>query len=140
MVTPRHCSKDMREQVRDLVVSFEDGETVTDQRVYPPPSADWRLAEVRWEVIKALGATDVGTIDIEWGSTTDDAITQISIPLSSAIGVRGTATLSTTDARLRVGPRQAQAYHAVTTAKATAGGRVLLSLTYRAIEPGSTQN
>jgi hypothetical protein len=140
MVSPRHCTKDLREQVRDLVVSFESGETVTDQRVYPTPSADWRLAEVRYEVIKALADTDAGTIDIEAGSTTDDAITQISLPASTVVGTRGTATLSTTDSQLRIGAKQAHAYHAVTTAKTTAGGRVLLSLVYRVIEPGSAQN
>jgi hypothetical protein len=139
MNSPRHCTKDLRERVVCIPLSFETDEQVTDLRFYPPPSADWRLAEVRYEVVKALAATDVGTIDIEAGSGTDDAITQISIPLSSALGVRGSATLSTTDSRLRIGAKQAHAYHAITSAKATAGGKVLLFLTYRIIEPGSAQ-
>lgn len=138
MITPRHLSKDLRERLVCVPLSFESGEQVTDLRLYPPPSVDWRLVEARYEVVKALAATDAGTIDIEDPSN-NDAITQISIPASSALGTRGSATLSTTDAYLRAGAKQGNAYHGITNAKTTAGGKVLLFLTYRVIEPGSAQ-
>ncbi len=132
-VKAANLATDAKRIVRDLLLSFETGEQVTDMRVYPPDSCDWELVEARYEVVKELANTNAGTIDIEAGSTTDDAITQISIPLSSAIGTRGTATLSTTLSRLRIGGGQTHAYHAVTTAKANAGGKVMLSLTYQRV-------
>jgi hypothetical protein len=135
----RNLAPEAREIVVNVPVSFETGEQVTGQRIYPPPSVDWRLVGVRYEVVKALGDTDVGLIDVK-NAAGDAAITQISIPLSSALGVRGSGTLSATDARLRAGAGQANAYHAITSAKTTAGGKVLLSLYYRRIQPNSAQS
>ena len=132
----RRLQKEAREHVVTLPLSFESGEQVTDLRVYPPPNADWRLVGVRYEVIKSLANTDAGTIDVEDPSN-NDAITPISIPLSSALGTRGSGTLAGTDRYLRIGAQQSAAYHAVTAAKTTAGGKALLFLYYRSIVPGS---
>lgn len=134
----RNMTQEARELCVEVPVSFESGEQVTGLRVYPPPSVDWRLVAVRYEVVKALAATDAGTIDVKDASG-NLAITQISIPLSSAVGTRGSGTLSSTDAYLRAGAGQASAYHAITTAKTTAGGKVALFLYYRRIQPASAQ-
>ena len=86
-----------------------------------------------YEVIKALANTDAGTIDVKTAGGAATAITQISIPLSSALGVRGAAVLSTTKANLRAGAGQANARHEITTAKPTSGGKALLTLFYRRV-------
>lgn len=129
-VTNDKLHREVRERAIPLLVSFETGEQVTGEQVVPPPSVDWELIAVRWEVIKALAATNAGTIDVK-DAAGNVAITQISIPLSSALGTRGTGTLSTTLARLRAGAGQANAYHAITTAKGAVGGKVRLWLYYR---------
>lgn len=138
MVSSRNCSLEQREHQVQLLVSFETGEQVTALRVPPPPSVDWRLVGVNYEVVKALANTDVGLIDVK-DSAGNVAITQISIPLSSALGVRGAGVLGAIDARLVVGAGQASPYHTVTTSKATAGGKVQLFLSYRKVQPYSQQ-
>lgn len=135
-IEPRNASKGMREQVIPVDLSFETGEQVTDMRLYPPDSLDWRITGVRYEVVKALAATDAGSVAIKTAAG-DAAITAISIPASSAIGTRGSATLSTVDARLRAGAKQANAYHGITSAKTTAGGKVKLFISVRVIPNAS---
>jgi hypothetical protein len=137
-VTERNLGPSARAIIVPLLVSFETGEQVTDYRLHPPPGVDLRLVEVRWEVVKALAATNAGTIDIKTPAG-DVAITQISIAASAALGTRGTATLSTNDGRLRIGENQPHAYHGITTAKGAAGGKVQLNLVYRRIQRGTAQ-
>jgi hypothetical protein len=132
----QHLLNDAKEVAIPLLVSFEANEQVTAERVYPPSSVDWELVGVRYEVVKALADTDVGLIDVKTAAG-DVAITQISIPLSSALGVRGSGTLSTTRARLRSGAGQVNAYHTITASKATAGGKVRLWLYYRRVRPNA---
>lgn len=135
----RHLSQEAREFTVPVLISFETGEQISGHRVYPPPNADVRLVGVRYEVVKALANTDVGLIDVKTPGAAATAITQISIPLSSALGVRGSGTLSATDANLRVGAGQgANLYHELTSSKATAGGKVMLYLYYRRIAPNSS--
>ena len=130
------CQAHMKVYTRDFLVSFETGEQVTGLQIFPPPvDGDSVLVGGNYEVVKALAGTDAGTIDLKDASG-NTVITQASIPLSSALGTRGTLTVSTITARINVGPNQVTAYHAITTAKTTAGGKVLLSLHYRRLRPG----
>jgi hypothetical protein len=134
----RRMALEAREIVVTVPISFETGEQVTGLRVIPPADVDWRLIGVGYAVTKALAGTDAGLVDVK-DAAGNVAITQISVPLSTVIDARGTGTLSATDARLRVGAGQSNAYHAITVSKATAGGKALLFLYYRRIQPASVQ-
>jgi hypothetical protein len=139
VINPKNLRHTCREICLPLLVSFETGEQVTDLRIYPPDASDWRLVGVRYEVVKALANTDVGLIDLE-AVNGDDAITQISLPHSSALGTRGSAVLAAASLpRMRAGAGQGNAYWTLTSAKATAGGKVMVFLYFRTIQPGSEQ-
>ena len=133
---------DAREFTRDLFLSFESGEQVTGQRLYLPSNCEAELVGGHYEVIKALANTDVGLIDVK-DAAGNAIITQVSIPLSSALGVRGSITLATagTDAlreRRRIRTYGTSLYLAITTSKATAGGKVHLQLHFRRLRKGGT--
>jgi hypothetical protein len=133
-----NMTAEAREFVIAVPVSFETGEQVTGLRITPPTNSDWRLVAIDYHVIKALAATDVGLIDVKDASG-NAAITQLSIPLSTVIDTRGSCVVSTVDARVCIGAKQASAYHAITAAKTTAGGKVLLLFKYRRIKPATVQ-
>lgn len=135
-ITARDLAQDVRERVLSTIESFEAGEQVTGERLYPPPSVDWELVAVRYEVIKPLAATDAGTIAVA-DSFGNAAIATISLPASTAAGTRGLATLATNRAYLRAGAGQTNPYHAVTIAKTTTGGKVRLWFYYRIVRPNA---
>lgn len=129
-------SNEARELMIPIICSFEAGEKVTGLQLSPPPSVDWELVGANYEVIKALGATAAGTIDVKTSGGAALAITQISIAGAAALGVRGAAVLSAVKANLRAGAGQVNSRHEITTAKgATAAGKVLLTLFYRRVRP-----
>jgi len=137
MIGSANLANEAKDMIVPVLVSFETGEQLTAMnRIYPPPSVDWELVAGRYEVVKALAGTDAGTVDIK-----DDAgsvaVTQLSLAASTALGTRGTFTVNTTARRVRAGAGQANQFHTITTAKATAGGRVQLWLTYRRVRPNA---
>jgi len=104
--------------VEVLPMSFETGEQTT-YRIYFPMKVT--INKIRSEVVKALADTDAGTITCgnSTGASTGGVITHAA---SAALADRQTATPTTNNVVL------ADGYYYLTSAKTTAGGKVLVSL------------
>jgi len=101
-----------------LPMSFETGEQTTT-RIYFPYKVT--INKIRTIVMKALGATDTGTVTCgnSTGASTGGVVT---IAISEALNAEDVATPSTNNVVL------ADGYYYLTTAKSTAGGKILVSL------------
>ena len=113
----------MNEGVRDILMSFETGEQ-TATKVYFPFAV--KILKIRGIVMKALAATDTGTIQ---GANLDGNSTGglITGAISAALNVEYSATPTT---NYMVGKNS---YYKLTSAKTTAGGKMLVSLEYERI-------
>jgi hypothetical protein len=102
-------------------MSFETGEQTTT-RVYFPMKVT--INKIRGIVMKALAATDAGTVKggNSTGASTGGVLTMAA---SSALNYEPTAATPTTNNVVL-----ADGYYYLTTAKSTAGGKVLVSLEY----------
>lgn len=110
----------MNDGVRDILMSFDSGETTTTL-IYFPFAV--RINKIRGIVMKALAATDSGTItgSNSTGASTGGVITALaSAALNTAYSVTPTSNNM-------VGKDN---YYQLVSAKTTAGGKILISLEY----------
>ena len=103
-----------------IPMSFETGEQTTT-KIYFPKAVT--INKIRSIVMKALAATDAGTITCG-NSVGASANGTISIPASSALNTEN-STSPTTNNTVEV-----NLYYYLTSAKTTAGGKVLVTLEY----------
>ena len=108
------------EEVKIIPMSFETGEQTTT-RIYFPKAVT--INKIRSIVMKALAATDAGTITCgnSVGASTGGVVT---VALSAALNVENSATPTTNNTVA------ADSYYYLTSAKTTAGGKVLVTLEY----------
>lgn len=106
-----------------LDMSFEDGE-VSETEVYFPFAVE--IEKIRSIVMKVLGGTDAGTITGA-NSTGASANGEVEVAISAAVNDKDEATPTTNVAVA------ADSYYKLTTAKATKGGRVLVTLEYKRV-------
>lgn len=109
-----------RKGVVTFLMSFETGEQGMYRQYFPFPV---RVTKVRSAVVKALAGTDTGTITgaNATGASTAGVTTHA---ILAAIG-DAQSTSPTTNNTVAV-----DSYYQVTSAKTTAGGKVLVSLEY----------
>ncbi len=110
----------MNEGIRDILMSFETGETTTT-KVYFPFAV--RINKIRGIIMKAVAGTDNGTITCgnSIGNSTGGVITALaSATLNTAYSVSPTSNNA-------VGK---DSYYQLVSAKTTAGGKILVSLEY----------
>ena len=111
-------------EVRDITVSFETGEVTATNQIYFPYRV--KITKIRGIVTKAIAATDNGTITgaNSTGSSTAGAITCVaSDALNTAYSVSPTSNNEVAK----------DGYYKLTTAKTTAGGKVLVTLEFTRI-------
>lgn len=108
------------EDAISISLSFETGEQTTT-RIYFPKAVT--INKIRSIVMKAIAATDNGTITCgnSVGASTGGVVT---VTASSALNVEGSATPTTNNTVA------ADSYYYLTSAKTTAGGKVLVTLEY----------
>lgn len=104
-----------------ISASFESGEQCKN-RIYIP--YNFRLNTIRAVVTKALAGTNAGTVtvSINGGATTPSVL---SLPASSALDYEDVITFTAGN------EHSAGSYIDMTTAKVTAGGKILLTLTLK---------
>lgn len=108
------------EDLQVFPMSFESGEQTT-LRIYFPQKVT--INKIRTEVIKALAATDSGTVTCgnSTGASANGVCTHAA---SAALADRQVASPTTNNVVL------ADGYYYLTTAKTTVGGKVMVSLEY----------
>jgi hypothetical protein len=119
-IKARQTENETLEEVMTFAMSFEtDEQTVT--KLYFPYKVT--INKIRSIVMKALGATDTGTITgaNATGASTNGVVT---IAISAALNEEDSAIPTTNNVVA------ADSYYKLTTAKSTAGGKVLVSLEY----------
>lgn len=116
-------SEKMNEGVRDVLMSFETGEQGVVYLYFPFAVA---ITKIRGTVVKALAGTDTGTIT---GANADGNSTGgvITGAISAALGTEYSVTPTT---NYKVGKGQ---WYKLTSAKTTAGGKILVSVEYERI-------
>lgn len=104
-----------------ILASFETGEQADYPVYFPMPVT---ITKIRSQVIKALAATDAGTVTgaNAIGASTGGVLTH---PLSAAIG-NAQVTVPTTNISVPV-----NSFYKITTAKTTAGGKVLVTIEFK---------
>jgi len=108
------------EEVISFSMSFETNEqTIT--KIYFPFKA--KINKIRSIVMKALAGTDTGTITGA-NSAGDSADGVVTVAISAALDEEDSAS-PTTNVEVA-----ADSYYKLTTAKSTAGGKILVSLEY----------
>ena len=110
----------MNEGIRDILMSFDSGETTTT-KIYFPFAV--RINKIRGIVMKALAGTDSGTITC--GNSTGNSTGGVITALASA--ALNTAYSVTPTSNNMVGKDN---YYQLVSAKTTAGGKILISLEY----------
>ena len=110
----------LHKDIVTIPMSFETGEQTTT-KIYFPKAVT--INKIRSIVIKALAATDAGTITCgnSVGASTGGVVT---VALSSALNTENSATPTTNNAVA------VDSYYYLTSAKTTAGGKVLVTLEY----------
>lgn len=110
----------MNDGVRDILMSFETGEQTTTL-IYFPFAV--RINKIRGIVMKALAATDSGTItgSNSTGASTSGVITALA---SAALNTAYSVTPTSNNLVGKDG------YYQLVSAKTTAGGKILISLEY----------
>jgi hypothetical protein len=113
-------SEKMNQGVRDVLMSFETGEQGAVKLYFPFPV---QITKIRGIVVKALGATDTGTVTgaNSTGNSTGGVLTGA---ISAVLGTEYSATPTT---NFKVGKND---YYKLTSAKTTAGGKILVSVEY----------
>lgn len=118
-------SSKLNDGVRDVLLSFETGEQ-TATKVYFPFAV--RIRKIRGIVMKAIAATDNGTITgaNSVGNSTNGVITATaSDALNTEYSVQPTTNIEV--------PRDG--YYKLTSAKTTAGGKVLVTIEWERLFP-----
>ena len=110
----------MNQGVRDVPLSFETGEQ-TATKIYFPFSV--RITKLRGIVMKAIATTDNGTITGA-NSTGNSTAGVITATASDALNVEYSVTPTTNNT---VGK---DSFYKLTSAKTTAGGRILVTIEY----------
>lgn len=112
-----------RTEILVVPVSFESGEQGAAKIVFP---SKVQITGLRSTVTKALGATDSGTVTgaNATGASTGGILTHAA---SAAIGNQQSATPTTNNVVA------SGSYYQLTTAKTTAGGKVLVTLEYKKV-------
>ena len=106
--------------VRDILMSFESDEQ-TATKIYFPFAAT--ITKIRGIVMKTVAGTDDGTITAA-NATGDSDNGVITVPASSAVNTEFSVTPTSNNTVA------ANSYYQLTSAKPTAGGRVLVTLEY----------
>lgn len=101
-----------------LPMSFEANEQTTS-RIYFPYKVT--INKIRTVVVKALGANDTGTITGA-NSSGDSATGVVTVAISEALNAEDSCTPTTNNVV------NADSWYSLTSAKTTAGGKVLVSL------------
>ena len=111
----------MNQGVRDVLMSFETGEQGVTYLYFPFAV---KITKLRGTVVKALGATDTGTITgaNATGASSGGVLTGA---ISAALGTEYATTAITTN--YMVGK---DGYYKLTSAKTTAGGKMAVSVEY----------
>lgn len=118
-------SSKLNDGVRDVLMSFETGEQ-TATKLYFPFAV--RIRRIRGIVMKAIAATDNGTITgaNSVGNSTSGVITcTASDALNTEYSVQPTTNIEVAK----------DSYYKLTSAKTTAGGKVLVTLEWERLSP-----
>lgn len=110
----------LNQGVRDVLLSFETGEQTATKVYFPFPV---KILKIRGIVMKAIAATNNGTItgaNADGNSSSGVITATASDPLNTEYSVSPTTNNS-------VGR---DSYYKLTSAKSTAGGKILVSLEY----------
>lgn len=110
----RHLGSGLRDVVVPVLLEPSSTTQVTGLRLYPPANVDWKLLKVRYELVKAIGASEHVLIDMA-NAAGNAVITQADLAGALAIGSRGSFTLTTTTDRLFAHGSAGNAYFTVTT-------------------------
>lgn len=113
-------SGDMGKGIIVIPLSFEAGEQTATKIYFPFPVT---ITKIRAIVTKAIAGTDNGTITGA-NANGNSANGVITCTASSAVNTEFSATPTTNNTV------QADSYYKLTTAKTTAGGKVLVTLEY----------
>jgi hypothetical protein len=108
------------EGILSFNMSFETGEQTTTRIRFPMKVT---INKIRTVVMKALAAVDVGTVTGS-NSTGASANGVVTVAISEALNAEDVATPTTNNVV------EADDFYSLTTAKTTAGGKVLVSLEY----------
>ena len=119
-IKARETEIDTLEEVSTFAMSFETNEQ-TATKIYFPYKVT--INKIRSIVMKALGGTDTGTITGA-NATGNSATGVVTVAISAALNEEDNASPTTNNVVA------ADNYYKLTTAKATAGGKVLVSLEY----------
>jgi hypothetical protein len=119
-IKARQTENETLEEVMTFAMSFETNEQTATKLYFPYKVT---INKIRSIVMKALGATDTGTITgaNSTGNSTGGVVT---IAISAALDEEDNASPTTNNVVA------ADGYYKLTTAKSTAGGKVLVSLEY----------
>lgn len=112
----------MNSQVMVAEVSFESGEQSTNAIIMP---SDFVLDSITYQVIKALSATDAGTITPKINGSNVTLSSAISIPLSTIINTTATTTCTAANSG------SAGDTLTLVAAKTTVGGKVRCTIQWR---------
>jgi hypothetical protein len=116
--------------IRDVTVSFETNEQGL-LKVYMPFACT--IVRVRLQVQKALAATDAGTVQLKDAAGTNMTGGLGSLAASSPIGTEATITPTA------LNTVAAGSFFSMTTAKTTAGGKVVATVEYTMTTPAPQQ-
>ena len=120
LVTTSDLDDNIKKGIVTVPLSFESGEQ-TATKIYFPFAVT--INKIRSIVVKAIAATDDGTITGA-NSTGDSANGVITVAASSALDTEDSASPTTNN------EVAADSYYKLTSAKSTAGGKVLVTLEY----------
>ena len=120
LVTTSDLDDNIKKGIVTVPLSFESGEQ-TATKIYFPFAVT--INKIRSIVVKAIAATDDGTITGA-NSTGDSANGVVTVAASSALDTEDSASPTTNN------EVAADSYYKLTSAKSTAGGKVLVTLEY----------
>lgn len=137
MINSNAQNAEAREKIVTIFMEHDGGSpgNLVGPRCYPPPSADWRLVDARYEVVAAIN-TGAGNPHIQ-DAGGNDAVTAPDFSAGKAAGQRGQFTLSGTEASLNIhgSSNQGNAYHQFPNITVASGaGKLLLFLYYRSVQ------
>jgi hypothetical protein len=119
-IKARQTENETLEELITASMSFETDEQTTTKIYFPMKVT---INKIRSIVMKALGGTDTGTITGA-NSVGDSADGVVTVAISAALNEEDIASPTTNN------EVAADSYYQLTTAKTTAGGKVLVSLEY----------
>lgn len=137
----RHLGYGLRDFVFPLLLEPSSTTQVTGLRLYPPGNVDWKLIKVRYELVRAIGASEHVLVDMA-NAAGDAVITQADLAGTLAIGSRGSFTLTTTTERLFAHASSGNGYFTVTTSATgtPASTKIQLWIYLRKMQPSARQS